>query len=118
MNRYTIIADISNHICSLLKKNMTPEPILNEEFIGLAKYIAENNFSFYATALDAMIPTALKIKYQKIVKLNNYELLDDACKEIFKKRKELVFDNLDNDKQKLIFEEIKNNNVIIETKAK
>ena len=92
--------------------------VLNEEFIGLAKYIAENNFSFYATALDAMIPTALKIKYQKIVKLNNYELLNDACKELFKKRKELVFDNLDNDKQKLIFEEIKNNNVIIETKVK
>lgn len=35
MNKYTIIADISNYICSLLKKNMTPEPILNEEFIGV-----------------------------------------------------------------------------------
>ena len=35
MSKYTIIADISNHICSLLKKNMTPEPILNEEFIGI-----------------------------------------------------------------------------------
>jgi len=35
MNKYTIIADISNHICSLFKKNMTPEPILNEEFIGV-----------------------------------------------------------------------------------
>lgn len=35
MNKYTIIADISNHICSLLKNNMTPEPILNEEFIGM-----------------------------------------------------------------------------------
>lgn len=35
MNRYTIIADISNYICELFKKNMTPEPILNEEFIGI-----------------------------------------------------------------------------------
>lgn len=35
MNKYTVIADISNHICSLLQKNMTPEPILNEDYIGI-----------------------------------------------------------------------------------
>lgn len=35
MNKYTIIADVSNYICNILKANMTPEPILNEEFIGV-----------------------------------------------------------------------------------
>ena len=40
-------------------------PPLNEEFIELAKYIADNNFSYYASSLQTMIPTALKIKYQK-----------------------------------------------------
>ena len=45
------------------------KPILNDEFIDIAKYISDNNFSFYATSLQAMIPQALKIKYQKIAKI-------------------------------------------------
>lgn len=35
MNQYTVISDVSEYICNLLKENMTPEPILNKECIGL-----------------------------------------------------------------------------------
>lgn len=35
MNQYSMIAYISNYICSLLKKHMTPNPILNKDSIGL-----------------------------------------------------------------------------------
>lgn len=35
MNRYTVVADISNHIVNLLKQNMIPEPILSEDLIGV-----------------------------------------------------------------------------------
>ncbi len=92
--------------------------VLNEEFIELAKYIAENNFSFYATALDAMIPTVLKIKYQKLVRPINFDLLSDKAKDIFKRRMDIIFDNLDDEKQKIVYEEIKKNNVEIETQVK
>ena len=60
-------------------------PLLNEEFIDLAKYIATNNFSFYATALETMIPSALKIKYKKIAKLNTLSPTEDL-KNIFKRK--------------------------------
>lgn len=43
--------------------------IVNEEGINLAYYIASNNYSYYALALDMMIPSALKIKAQKIAKV-------------------------------------------------
>ena len=66
-------------------------PLLNEEFIELAKYIANNNFSFYATALETMIPSALKIKYKKVARLNT-ENPSDELKEIFK-RKEINLDS-------------------------
>ena len=49
-------------------------PVLNQEFIDLAKFIASNNFSYYATALQTMIPTALKIKYQKVAKVDEVPL--------------------------------------------
>ena len=35
MNQYTAISDVSEYICNLLKENITPEPILNKESIGL-----------------------------------------------------------------------------------
>ena len=50
-------------------------PILNKEFIEIAKYISTNYFTYYATILDAMIPKSLKIKYKKVAKL----LTDNLC---------------------------------------
>ena len=90
--------------------------VLNEEFVNIAKYIAENNFTFYATALETMIPTALKIKYQKIVRVINKELLNEELKEIFKSRSELIIDNLSKEKRELIYKNIDNINLILDTK--
>ncbi len=91
-------------------------PLLNEEFIELAKYIANNNFSFYATALETMIPSALKIKYKKVARLNT-ENPSDELKEIFK-RKEINLDSLSDDKLKIIYDEKELGNVILDTVLK
>ena len=88
-------------------------PLLNLEFIELAKYIATNNFSFYATALETMIPSALKIKYKKVARLNTSNPSIEL-KEIFK-RKEINLDSLDNDKLKIIYDEASKGNVILDT---
>ena len=90
--------------------------VLNEEFVNIAKYIAENNFTFYATALETMIPTALKIKYQKIVKVINKDLLIPELKELFKSRNELIIDNQPLEKRELIYKNIDNKNLILDTK--
>ncbi len=91
-------------------------PLLNEEFIDLAKYIATNNFSFYATALETMIPSALKIKYKKIAKLNTLSPTEDL-KNIFK-RKEINLDSLNIDSLKIIYDEASKGNVILDTVLK
>ncbi len=88
-------------------------PVLNSEFIELAKYIADNNFSFYATALKTMVPSALKIKYKKIAKLNTLSPSLEL-KEIFK-RKEINLDSLPYDKLKIIYDEASKGNVILDT---
>lgn len=89
-------------------------PILNKEFIEIAKYISSNYFTYYATILDAMIPKSLKIKYKKVAKLLT-DNPNDELKNLFK-RKEIIIDNLSNENQKIIFKAYKNNLVSIETK--
>ena len=77
------ITDFSGHLKEIVDL-VDVYPPLNEEFIELAKNIAENNFSFYASALQTMIPTALKVKYEKIAVVKNKELLPDELKVLFK----------------------------------
>ena len=89
-------------------------PVLNEEFIEIAKYIAENNFSFYATALQTMIPSALKVKYKRIASIINKDRMSDEAVVLFK-RQTISFDNLDTDKQAIIYNEVKNGNVVLDT---
>lgn len=92
-------------------------PVLTHECIELAKYIAENNFSFYATALQTMIPAALKIKYQKLAIVAHPEKLSDDAKAIFT-RKQLIMDSFSIDKQKIVFSEVAKGNVVLDTKLK
>lgn len=91
--------------------------ILDEEAVEIAKHIADNNFSFYATALGAMIPTALKIKYQKVARVIDKSILPDEAKAIFT-RNEIIIDNLDDEKRKIVYEQYKNGNVALDTKMK
>ena len=90
-------------------------PVLNEEFIELAKFIASNNFSYYAVALQTMIPTALKIKYQKVAKA---VIIPEELKNIFNGRKEVIVDNRPLDEQKLIYEAYEKGLVELDTKFK
>lgn len=90
-------------------------PVLNEEFINLAMYITKNNFSYYAVALQTMIPSALKIKYQKIA----VKKIDDSkLDSIFKGKKEIILDNRTPDELKIIYEWNKLGFVSLDTKFK
>ena len=91
--------------------------IFSDEFIELGKYIAENYFTFYAKAFDSMIPSALKVKYQKVAKIidNNNDIAE--LKEIFK-RKEIIIDNLPDEKKKIIYYYHKKGIVALDTKLK
>ncbi|MDE5715797.1 MAG: primosomal protein N' [Anaeroplasmataceae bacterium] len=90
-------------------------PVLTKEAIDLARYIAEHNFSFYAVALDTMIPAALKIKYQKIAKA---EAIPEEVKDIFNGRKEIILDYRTPEELSRIFEAYKKNLITLDTKLK
>lgn len=111
------IKDNTDYACKRLKEiidTIDIYPVLNYEFIDIAKFIAENNFSFYATALQTMIPSALKVKYKRVAIIKNKDGLSNEALNLFKRDK-ISLDNLDKDKQTIIYNEVKNNNVILDT---
>ena len=91
------------------------KPIIDEEFIDIAKYISKNNFSYYIKALDVMVPRALKIKYQKICYIKNE---NENIRNIIKKGNKIILDNLSKDNQKILFNEAQKGNIIIDTVLK
>lgn len=90
-------------------------PVLNQEFIDMAFFMADNYFTYYSTALQTMIPTALKVKYQKkaILVNSNPKLMD-----LFKNRKELIIDHLPKEELELIYDAVKDGNVVLDTHIK
>lgn len=93
------------------------KPVLNEEFIEMAKYISEHNFSFYATSLETMIPQALRMKYEKTIKWVT-DSIDDSLKNHFKGKKEISLSGIPVDLEPIIFEEIKKGNLIFDSRIK
>lgn len=90
-------------------------PVLNEEFVQLAKFIATHNFSYYAVALQTMIPSALKIKYQKIAKVNQ---IPESLADLFKGKKEIIIDNKPPEELNRIYQAHKEGLLELDTKFK
>jgi primosomal protein N' (replication factor Y) len=62
-------------------------PALNQELLGLGNWLAENTLCFKIFAFQAMLPAALKAKYEKKVKLSTKVTVNDLpieLREIFK----------------------------------
>lgn len=93
------------------------KPVLNEESLDLAKYIATHNFSFYATSLEAMIPLALRMKYEKIIRWVSDEL-DSNLLPHFKRKKEILFSSLPKDLEPLVYKEVKNGHLVFDSRIK
>lgn len=91
---------------------------LNEEFIELAKHIAEQNFSFYASALQTMIPTALKISYQKVVTIAKEAQLEDSLRSLFGNKKELSLEGRTPQELEMIYAAVEEKRLILDTKFK
>lgn len=90
-------------------------PVLNQEFVDLAKYIAEHNFSYYAVALQTMIPSALKIKYQKVARV---ETIPKELEDIFNGKKEIILEHKTPSELKQIYAAYKEGIVSLDTKFK
>lgn len=93
-------------------------PVLNQEFVDMAFYMADTYFTYYAVALQTMIPTALKIKYQKIAKWISEEEIPDDLVSVFGKKREAIIDHLSKDVLAQIYRYVEDKKIVLDTKLK
>lgn len=87
------------------------EPVLNRELLKLSYYMKEDTFSFQITCLQAMLPAALKMKYERYI----YPL-ETSSKEVlslFNGKSVLKMDDLDKKSQKQVMQYYYQNKVDI-----
>lgn len=60
------------------------KPELTEELIALSEWMAHTHISKRISVLDVMLPSAVKGKYKKVLKLVNHDVVDQQLKSYFK----------------------------------
>lgn len=67
------------------------EPALTEEMLQMAKWLKNNTICYEIDALQVMLPSALRAKYEKIIKLQKNHNLTEEVQPIFGKRQQANF---------------------------
>src|SRR5699024_4215619 len=70
------------------------EPVLNDELLQLAIWVANYNFAFRISVLQTMLPNVMRAKYSKVLRLVEPDGLDNLpeIKALFIDRDEVPFD--------------------------
>ena len=75
---------------------MDLEPVLNQELLELGNWLTENTLCFKIYAFQAMLPAALKAKYEKKVKLSSGVKANELpiqLQEVFKDDKVILWED-------------------------
>lgn len=67
------------------------EQVLTEEMPQMAKWLKNNTICYEIDALQVMLPSALRAKYEKIIKLQDSQNLPEEVQAIFGKRQQANF---------------------------
>jgi primosomal protein N' (replication factor Y) (superfamily II helicase) len=71
-------------------------PVLNEELLQLGEWLTEHTLSYKISSYQAMLPAALKAKYEKkivLAKGADIEGMPDELRKLFKERNELKWED-------------------------
>ncbi|RFU63218.1 primosomal protein N' [Peribacillus saganii] len=98
-----------------IKEPMDLEPVLNDELLQLGDWMTEQTLSFKVSALQAMLPAAMKAKYEKNVELTDltsFDRMHEDVRSLFKHRKTLTWkEMLEAGKPSLFHKELQNGNL-------
>jgi primosomal protein N' (replication factor Y) len=96
-----------------IQKLLDVEPILNDELLQLGQWLTEQTLSYQISSFQAMLPAALKAKYEKEIKLKVREqisMLPASLQNLFLKNNRVSWNEIENraDLIRAIQKEIKN----------
>ncbi|PRS17610.1 primosomal protein N' [Bacillus paralicheniformis] len=94
-------------------------PVLTEELLELSDWLTEKTLSFKITALQAMLPAAMKAKYGKEIKVIGDKPLPEPLKTLFSQKETLSYSDIDDHGTlKLIQRQVQEGNLEVAYKVK
>lgn len=66
-------------------------PVLTDELLELSHWLTEKTLSYHITALQSMLPAAMKAKYEKEIQVLSEEELPQSLKELFGQRDSILY---------------------------
>ncbi|MBE3571109.1 MAG: primosomal protein N' [Bacillales bacterium] len=76
-----------------IREPMDVVPVLNQELMDLADWLTKTTLCFKVSAYQAMLPAAMKAKYEKrFAAVNEEKIADEKVAELFKNKKEITWE--------------------------
>jgi primosomal protein N' (replication factor Y) len=104
-----------------IKEPMDLEPILNDELLQLGDWLTKEAMCFKISALQAMLPAAMKAKYEKFIKVveDKKDQLPPSIQNLFEKNDSLSWkDVIEGENASLVQKEMQNGNLELEYNVK
>ncbi|CEG31779.1 primosomal protein N' [Peribacillus castrilensis] len=104
-----------------IKEPMDLEPILNDELLQLGDWLTNEAMCFKISALQAMLPAAMKAKYEKVIKVvdDKKDQLPPSIQNLFGKNDSLSWkDVIEGENASLFQKEMQNGNLELEYNVK
>lgn len=83
--------DVPLNKLKAIKQILDMEPVLTEEMLRMAKWLKNDTICYEIDALQVMLPSALRAKYEKMIKLQQGQQLPLEVQAIFGKRQQANF---------------------------
>ncbi|MEC1547072.1 primosomal protein N' [Bacillus rugosus] len=111
-------SDLSGKSVKEVEDLLDLTPVLTEELMNLSSWLSDKTLSFKITALQAMLPAALKAKYEKELKIVHGADLPPQVERLFSETKTLLYSDIpDHDTLKLIQKHVQKGSIDVTYKV-
>ncbi|MDG4846442.1 primosomal protein N' [Peribacillus frigoritolerans] len=104
-----------------IKEPMDLEPIINDELLQLGDWLTKEAMCFKISALQAMLPAAMKAKYEKVIKVveDKKDQIPPSIQNLFGKNDSLSWKEvIEGENASLVQKEMQNGNLELEYNVK
>ncbi|MED4647274.1 DEAD/DEAH box helicase family protein, partial [Bacillus inaquosorum] len=111
-------SDLSGKSVKKVEDLLDLTPVLTEELMNLSSWLSDKTLSFKITALQAMLPAALKAKYEKELKIAHGADLPPQVERLFSETKTLLYSDIpDHDTLKMIQKHVQKGSIDVTYKV-
>ncbi|MGR3206448.1 primosomal protein N' [Bacillus glycinifermentans] len=111
-------SDLSGRSVKDIEEILDLTPVLTEELLELSDWLTEKTLSYKITALQAMLPPAMKAKYAKEIKVIGNEPLPEPLQSLFSERNALSYSDIEDPRTlKLIQRQVQEGNLEVTYKV-